>query len=375
MRMTLQRRRLLQFGASSLMLKAPLAGWAQSPPSTRRARVAAIQYEPKLGDVDENLRRAEQLVREAIEKKAKWIVLPEFFPTGTGFHPSLFGAYQPVDGRATQFLKRLAQENSVYLCGSFMSASKGDAYNTQVLATPDGTLFTHDKDFPTMAFESSYYAGGEDAAFVDLLKSAGARPEGDPIAARTGSSATGAFTHDGLGIGTALCWEIVRYRTAERLAGKIDVLLVSSAWWTADPDGDWPGLARDQARSTWSEHQTLIDASPRKMARMLGVPAIHANLTGANVGYSSVAFDRVAPGRYLGGSQIVDAEGNTTARMGAEQGVLVADIDIGRRGGLEPIGTALWFPEVTESMRRRWTSTGATGRTQYLRTTRPKLKV
>jgi len=371
--MNFDRRRLLRFGVSSVAIATPLAGWAQSQ-LARPARVAAIQYEPKPGDVAENLRRAERLVREAIDKKAQWIVLPEFFPTGTGFHPSLYSAYQPVDGLATQFLKQLAQDNRVYLCGSFMATSGGDAYNTQVLVTPDGSVLTHDKDFPTMAFESSYYAGGEDAAYVGLLTSAGARAEGNPIASRAGSSAAGAFAHDGLGIGTALCWEIVRFRTATRLAGNIDVLLTSSGWWTADPDGDWPGLSREQARAGWSEHQTLIDAAPRSMARMLGVPVVHANFTGPNVGYTSAAFDRAAPGRYLGSSQIVDAQGNVIARLATQQGVLVADVLLGRQKALDPIGSDLWLPEVTDSMRRRWASTGVVGRNHYLRTTRTKLK-
>lgn len=378
--MQVKRRSLVGFAASSMVTRSllgagvPSAGVAQVREEQRVTRVAAIQFEPKLGDVDANLGRAEALAREAIAKGAKFIVLPEFFPTGTAFHPSLYASYQPVDGRAAILLKELAQTGRVYVCGSFMAISGGEAYNTQILVTPDGTAFTHDKDFPTMAFESSFYAGGEDAVYAEQLAAAGARTDSARIRPRAESSPDGAVSHDKLGIGMALCWEIVRHRTAKRLVGKIDLLLASSAWWTADPDGDWPGLGRDQARATWTEHQSLIDTAPRRLARMLGAPVIHANFTGPNVGYTSAAFDRAAPGRYLGRSQIVDAEGKTLARFETEQGVLLADINSVRRQASDAISNDFWIPEVSESMRRRWTASGASGRDHYLRHTRTKLK-
>ena len=106
---------------------------------------------------------------------------------------------------------------------------------------------------------------------------------------------------------------------------------------------------------------------------MLGVPVVHANFTGPNPGYSTLTFDRAANGRYLGSSQIVDAQGKTVARLGMEQGVLVADVTVGRNPGTDMISEDFWLPEVTEGMRRRWTSGGATGRDHYLSETRAKL--
>ena len=123
--------------------------------------------------------------------------------------------------------------------------------------------------------------------------------------------------------------------------------------WLVDcthPERDWPGLRPDQTRIFWNEHQALIDTAPQRMARMLGVPVVHANFTGPNPGYSALTFDRAANGRYLGSSQIVDAEGKTVARLGMEQGVLVADVTVGRKAGTETISEDFWLPEVTEGM-------------------------
>lgn len=377
--MGFSRRRILKaagaaaFAGSALPLGLPATGMAQGKIDRSAQRVAAIQFEPKLGDIGFNLGRADTLVRDALSKGARWIVLPEFFPTGTAMHKSLFDLYQPVDGRPAEMLKDLAKLGRAYVGGTFMSRSGGDAFNTFVLACPDGSVFTHDKDFPTMEFESAFYAAGEDDAYVERLIKDGARTTGQRIPARIGNSSDGAFVHSDTGIGAAVCWELVRNRTAKRLLGKVDILLASSGWWTTDPERDWPGVRPAQARTFWNEHKVLIDSAPQRMARMLGVPVVHANFTGPNPGYANLAFDLEANGRYLGSSQIVDGEGKTVARLGTEPGVLIAEVGVGRQPGTEKIPEDFWIPEVAEGMRRRWATSGAMGRDYYLAETRARI--
>ena len=151
------------------------------------------------------------------------------------------------------------------------------------------------------------------------------------------------------------------------MAGKVDILLASSGWWTVDPEGEWPGLQPAQSKIAWDEHQVLIAAAPRRMARQLGVPVVHANFTGANPGFSSLAFDRTAQGRYLGNSQIVDAQGRMVARLGEEQAVLLGEVTLAPAAPAERIPLDFWLAEVSENMRRRWVSTGAVGRDFYLK--------
>jgi predicted amidohydrolase len=376
--MTSPRRQILKLAGaaalarSALALGLPATGMAQGNMDRSVQRVAAIQFEPKIGDINANLGRADTLVREALSKGARWVVLPEFFPSGIAMHPSLFDSYQHVDGRPTEMLKDLAKLGRAFVSGSFLTKTATDAFNTLVLACPDGSTFTHDKDFPTTVFESAFYAGGEDGAYVERLSKDGARTAAERIPARPGNSADGVFSHSGTGIGTAMCWEIVRNRTARRLVGKVDILLASSGWWTADPERDWPGFPRDQRRANWNDHQALITAAPQRMARLLGVPVVHANFTGPSPGYTTLAFDREANGRYLGRSQVVDAEGKTVARLGTEQGVLLSEVAVGRQAITETISEDFWLPEVTESMRGRWVTSGATGRDYYLKETRAR---
>ena len=46
-----------------------------------KIKVAAIQMNCKLGDVDANLEKAEGLLKEAVEKGAEWAIFPELFNT------------------------------------------------------------------------------------------------------------------------------------------------------------------------------------------------------------------------------------------------------------------------------------------------------
>ena len=124
-------------------------------------RVAAIQMTPKLADVEANLADAERLKRLALQRRARWIVLPEFFTSGIAFHPNMAKAVSELDGSPARFLCKMAREGNAFVGGSFLAWRNGNAYNTFVLALADGTTRTHDKDLPT-DWENCYYIGGND---------------------------------------------------------------------------------------------------------------------------------------------------------------------------------------------------------------------
>jgi predicted amidohydrolase len=152
-----------------------LGGAARAQDGKRRVRVAAVQMHATLGEVAANLENAERWTRLALREGAQWIVLPEFFTTAIAIHPTrLVHAYQPLDGAPMQLLKTLAKEGKAYVGGSFLARSGADVFNTFVLATPDGQIHTHDKDFPTSNIESSVYAGGEDDEYIKELSRRGA---------------------------------------------------------------------------------------------------------------------------------------------------------------------------------------------------------
>jgi predicted amidohydrolase len=354
-----------------------LRGTARAAGPGRRVRVAAVQMHATLGEVAANLENAERWVRLALREGAQWVVLPEFFTTGIALHPTrLVHAYRTLEGLPMQLLKTLARDGHAYVAGSFLARSGPDVFNTFVLATPSGQVYTHDKDFPTTNIEASVYAGGEDDAFVTELSRCGADVESAaPIPSRAHNVKDAVFTlGDGTRVGAALCWEQCRYRTARRLTGRCDVILAASAW---------PFVAGDGSISRAGEHIALeagpgIREAPRRLARLVGAPIVHASLVGDvwNAPAAPDGTDTVL--RFSGESQIADGSGRTLARRGyAEgEGVIIADVEIGRVEPTETIpADASWTPDVPPASQERWAASGAAGRSVYLRTTRPRRNV
>ncbi len=82
--------------------------------------IAAVQMGCQVGDMAANLEEAEHWIRHAIRRGAQWVVLPELFVSGMSYHPAkMLDAIQPLDGEATQMLKKLAKEGRRILAVRF----------------------------------------------------------------------------------------------------------------------------------------------------------------------------------------------------------------------------------------------------------------
>ena len=319
----------------------------------RSVRVAAIQLHPKLADVSANLARSEQLIQEAISQRAEWIVLPEFFTSGLAYDPvNLPNAVRPVDGAPTQLLQRMARLGRAAVGGAFLARSGRDVFNTFVLVLPTGEIFTHDKDFPTINMESSLYAGGEDDEFVKALAQKRVTTEPQVVPSRPGNTKSGVFRlPNGLRAGAAMCWEQVRYRTARRMRGLVDVALTASGWPAGGGDPN------------------IVEA-PRRLARLIGAPVVHASLVGPVPGAAAPDGRGSMTLQFSGTSQIVDGFGKSIAiRHFAEgEGVLVGNIEVGRVTPTEAIPDGrFWTPEGPGDRSTFWETSGAAGRSIYFK--------
>ena len=305
-------------------------------------RVAAIQMRAKLGAVADNLSCAESLVREGFRRGAEWAILPEFFTSANAFAPSMLSAWLPLEGAALELMRKLARAHDAVVGGSFLAKSGKDCFNSFLLVFPDGRYYRHDKDQPTL-WENCYYIGGSDDGVV-------ATPAGP--------------------VGVAMCWELIRSRTARRLVGKVDLVVSGSCWWDLRQPVP-PEQADDQARLL-----NLLRQAPSDLAKRLGVPVVHASQAGE--------FEGLTPGnetvpyvsRYLGETQIADGHGNVLARLAYEdgEGVVVADIVLGRvEGDLAPIPESFWTAELPPNTLKTWDDRNRFGQDYYVTTFRPLL--
>ncbi|UCD86123.1 MAG: carbon-nitrogen hydrolase family protein [Deltaproteobacteria bacterium] len=302
---------------------------------------AAIQMVAELGDINTNLEKADRLVEQAFTSGAQLVILPEFFTSGVAFHPSLLNAALPLKGKALEFLTSKAKQHNGMVGGAFISIKgDGERYNTFVLAHPDGTYVTHDKDIPTM-WENCYYIGGSDDGIIQTT----------------------------LGpMGIALCWELVRTQTARRLVSKVDLLLAGSCWWTL-PDKNLPVPFK---RTLLKSNAEIMKATPSKMARMLGVPVIHAAHAGKFEGKTPWVPGIPCRSYYLGETQIVDGSGEIIARMSREEGegIITAPITIGRVPPVESIPEKFWIPKLHPMFLLFWHYQRLHGKRYYLRITK-----
>lgn len=321
-------------------LLAPMIAWSRP----RRIRAAAVQMEPRLADVEANLSQAEQLIKEAVKKGAEWIALPEMFTTAVAFHDDMLRAIRPIDGAPAQFLRDQSKLHNVTIGGSFLAQDKNKVFNSFLMFFPDGSSFRHDKDQPTY-WETCYYEGGNDDGVLNT-------PAGD--------------------IGVALCWEMIRSRTARRLKGKIEMVMAGSTWWTlpneADPDHPYRRVNKD-----------MLQQAPPTLSRMLGVPVVHGAHAGSFSGFDSPELPDVAyDSAYLGTAMICDAQGVILAQRQAAQGagVVLANVDMVKKPiNVEPIPDRFWLPkQMPKEWKDAWTRWFPRGEDYYQIVTLPYLE-
>ncbi|MEJ5186241.1 MAG: carbon-nitrogen hydrolase family protein, partial [Candidatus Geothermincolales bacterium] len=273
--------------------------------------------------------------REALRQGCEMVILPEFFPTAVAFHPSLLKTSMPLEGPALQLMREEAVKHGGYVGGSFIASTGGDNRNVFVLVFPDGRYATHAKDQPTM-WENCYYQGGDDDGILDT-------PLGP--------------------VGVALCWELVRTRTVKRLRGKIDLLVGGSCWWTV-PDRAIPLPGKRRAHE---ENLEVMRETPVRMARLLGVPVVHAAHAGEFAARMPLVPFLPYRSYYLGDTMIVDWNGRVLAHLTRDdgEGIASAELEPGRREPREEVPAGFWIPRLHPLIKLAWYYQNAHGKAYY----------
>jgi predicted amidohydrolase len=304
-------------------------------------RIAAVQPALRLGEVEDNLIRLEELIRDAVrEHHPRVVIVPEASTSPNVYAKRMRGVVRQVSGAPMQMYRRLARELDVVVGGGFLAQRGRDAYGTYVLAEPDGRAHLHDKDIPTM-WENNYYTGGHDCG-------------------RTTLAALG-----GLPVGVASGWEWARMRTAARLRGQVQLLLGGMCWpsYPTNWQGPFGALA-------YREHCLQLQHArelPRQMARLIGAPVVMASHVGP------VDFDTpMAPGipwrtYMVGETQIVERDGTILARLTAEhgEGHIAADVALDSPVPVDPLAPTYWIPPLSVTTRVAWTAFNAHGAAKY----------
>ena len=135
-------------------------------------RLAAHQFDVRRGDVDGNLRRAEDGIRRAAGEGVDLVVLPEMWPTSFPGPDTDFDAAFEKTRRCRERVGELSAELGILICGSSYGPSQGSsAAPTNRLELTDGgrRLLAYDKVhlFSPTAEDESFAPGREPPPTAD----------------------------------------------------------------------------------------------------------------------------------------------------------------------------------------------------------------
>jgi predicted amidohydrolase len=102
--------------------------------------VAAVQFEPKLGDIRRNIAEAQQLAFEAAAKGAKIVVLPELCTSGFVFKDfrEASECAQYKNGYQTEAFIPIAEKFNCHIVFGYPEICEGKLYNSAGIVGPRG---------------------------------------------------------------------------------------------------------------------------------------------------------------------------------------------------------------------------------------------
>lgn len=112
-------------------------------PASRLVKVAAVQFEPVVGDRSRNLAAMERLIRTAKAKGAEIVVLPELADSGYMFRDAgeLSSLSGPIPGGVSaETLSSLSAELSIHVVSGLAERDGDRFFNAAILCGPDGYI-------------------------------------------------------------------------------------------------------------------------------------------------------------------------------------------------------------------------------------------
>ncbi len=114
-------------------------------------KVAALQFEPHMGDKDYSVHEGLKLIEKAGKQGAKLMVLPELSNTGYIYNSreEAFALAEPVpQGPTVQEWIRMAKKYDAYICAGITEREGSCLYNSVAVVGPEGHIGTYRKTHP-----------------------------------------------------------------------------------------------------------------------------------------------------------------------------------------------------------------------------------
>jgi N-carbamoylputrescine amidase len=275
-------------------------------------KLAAVQVQSQVGDVEGNLFHATRFVEEAAALGASVVALPELFSCGYVPNRSVWDSAEPANGRTAEWLATTAHRLGIYLgCGT-VETDGTDFFNAFTLADPTGQIAGR-----------AYKANAEANVF------------------KRGMNEHIIRTPIGL-IGVGICADNQFAAQLQLMhEQQVDIILMPHAWPTPSKAA---GLVSEA--DVAAAHSRMVEL-PALYARSLGVPVVFVNQVGPFLPIGGILGQLMDPKiwRLRGQSRIVDSDGSVLGQMSDEEGILVvsASLDQTRKHYLEQPSFGGWL--------------------------------
>jgi len=117
------------------------------------------------GEAIRNLARAEKMIKRASRKGCRIVVLPECMDLGWTF-PDAKSLAQPIPGKYSEILKRLAQENDIFIVAGLTEKCDDTLYNAAVLISPEGNILLKHRKINELEIAQNIYTTGDSLSVV-----------------------------------------------------------------------------------------------------------------------------------------------------------------------------------------------------------------
>lgn len=253
------------------------------------AQLACVPFDPGV-----NLAKAEHFLRAAARQGARLILFPEFLTTGCTYDRRLSDFAESIGGPTTCWMQRRSRQLNCWVGAGMIERANDSIFDTFLLTGPAGEVLSYRKQYPAF-FERLYFDRGRTIGIFDTA----------------------------LGrLGVMICWDMVHLRLCREMAGRIDLLLICSAW----PDVGKGNIPLYPVQG-WLSRQPV--QRPPRLAQRLDVAVAYCNTTGA--------FVTAVPGlgltyrsEFAGCSSITDRHGATLTAAGQEEALVLAEVRLER---------------------------------------------
>lgn len=233
---------------------------------------ATIQMDIKMGDIDANLRTAQNLIKKASKYKPQLIVLPEMFATDF-YYPYVKEISKDVFNELMSFFINTSYNYGCYIVGGTIpELVNGRLYNTSFVSSPDRNIIGYQRKIHpfTLTEEDKYFTGGDTLNVINC-----------PLAK----------------LGIIICYDIRFPEVARSLTLKGAEVLICPAQFPAPRQHHWEILLKSRA----IENQVYMIGANRIGGRKI---------------------------KYFGKSLVVDPFGEVVEEIGSSEDVLIANIDL-----------------------------------------------